>query len=251
MPASGWLCFSLAAACIGLGGAGLRPATAADEVDRFAQGRTEMLERQLKERGIRDPEVLRAMNTVPREEFVPAAVRERAYDDSPLPIGYGQTISQPYIVAFMTELARVGPGDVVLDIGTGSGYQAAVLAEIVDRVYSIEIIPELAEEATERLGRLGYDTVTVREGDGWKGWPEHAPFDAIIVAAAPETVPEPLIDQLKPGARLILPVGDVYQELVVITRRKDGSIDRESVAPVRFVPMTGIAQDENNDTADR
>ncbi len=209
----------------------------------LAERRAHMMERDIEGRGIRDPRVLRAMQTVPRHDFVPESQREQAYADRPLPIEHGQTISQPYIVALMTELARVGPDSVVLEVGTGSGYQAAVLAEIVREVYSIEIIPELAESAGARLRRLGYGRVQVKAGDGYLGWPEHAPFDAILVTAAPEKIPEPLIEQLKPGGRLVIPVGPVHavQDLKVIQKNTNGSMAEESVIPVRFVPMTGQA----------
>jgi protein-L-isoaspartate(D-aspartate) O-methyltransferase len=226
------------------GGAG-GEARARGQEEWYVARRQRMVAEQLRDRGIRDPAVLKAMETVPREEFVSAMERSRAYDDGPLPIGKGQTISQPYIVALMTELIAPKPDDVVLDIGTGSGYQAAVLAEIVKKVYSIEIIPELAESAAARLRRLGYDNVEVRTGDGWLGWPEHAPFDGIVLAAAPEVVPPPLLEQLAPGAALVLPVGDDYQDLVVHRKQEDGSIARERVISVRFVPMTGIAEDRD------
>ena len=184
--------------------------------------------------------VLSAMEKVERHEFVPANYRGAAYDNRPLPIGEGQTISQPYIVALMTDLAEVDKDSVVFEVGTGSGYQAAVLAEMARHVYTIEIIDTLAERATETLQRLGYDNVSVKAGDGYAGWPEHAPFDAILVTAAPETVPEPLIEQLKPGGRLVIPVGPerYSQMLKVITKNEDGSIDTRNVAPVIFVPFT-------------
>jgi protein-L-isoaspartate(D-aspartate) O-methyltransferase len=197
-----------------------------------------MVERQLRERDITDPIVLDVMNRVPRHEFVPESLQSLAYADRPLPIGSGQTISQPYIVALMTQLARPKSESRVLDVGTGSGYQAAVLAEIVDKVFSIEIIEPLAEEARQRLSRLGYENVEVRQGDGYRGWPEHAPFDVIIVAAAPDHVPLPLIEQLAPGGRLIIPVGEGFQSLTVVEKQADGGIDKETIAPVVFVPMT-------------
>ncbi|RME67961.1 MAG: protein-L-isoaspartate(D-aspartate) O-methyltransferase [Verrucomicrobia bacterium] len=202
----------------------------------------DMVEHQIAARGIRDPRVLEAMRRVPRHAFVPPDVQNLAYEDHPLPIGHGQTISQPYIVALMTELAEVGPGSRVLEIGTGSGYQAAVLAEIGAEVYSIEIIPELGERAREVLRRLGYDRVQVRIGDGSVGWPEEAPFDAIIVTAAPVHIPEPLREQLKVGGRLVIPVGSIMQELRVVVREADGWRER-AVIPVRFVPMTGRARE--------
>lgn len=209
--------------------------------DEYAELRNRMVVEQIASRGVSDPRVLAAMRKVPRHEFVPEEYRDLAYRDTPLPIGYGQTISQPYIVAYMTEQLHIGKEDTVLEIGTGSGYQAAVLAELASEVYTIEIIPELAERAKKTLRRLGYNNVHVRIGDGYKGWPEHAPFDAIILTAAPPRVPQPLIDQLKEGGRLIAPVGEDYQELVLI-RKENGEILRENLIPVRFVPMTGEAQ---------
>ncbi len=202
----------------------------------------EMVTSQIQQRGIRDPRVLEAMLQVPRYQFVPEDLIEQAFDDGPLPIGNGQTISQPYIVALMTELAAPDPGDKALDVGTGSGYQAAVLSRLVDHVYSIEILEPLAEEARERLARLGYSNVTARQGDGYQGWPDEAPFDVIIVAAAPEKVPQPLIDQLAPGGRLVIPVGKGDQNLLCITKKDDGSTTTEQIIPVRFVPMTGEAE---------
>lgn len=205
-----------------------------------AAERAEMVRTQLAGRNITDPRVLEAMRRVPRHRFVPAEHAAEAYGDHPLPIGHAQTISQPYIVALMTQLAQVEPGQRVLDIGTGSGYQAAVLAEMGADVASIEIVPELAEEAKARLAALGYKNVHVRAGDGYRGWPERAPFGAIILAAAAPEIPQPLIEQLAVGGRLVLPVGEHYgQELLVITKQKDGSLRRETVAPVMFVPMTG------------
>jgi len=201
-----------------------------------------MVSSQLQTRSIRDANVLRAMRRVPRHMFVPERERADAYDDRPLPIGYEQTISQPYIVARMTELARVGPGARVLEVGTGSGYQAAVLAQMGATVYSIEILEPLARRAAADLSRLGYTDVHVRAGDGYRGWPEHAPFDAIIVTAAPPTVPEPLLAQVRVGGRIVVPVGEGVQELLVLTRRQDGGFDREMAEPVRFVPMTGEAR---------
>lgn len=218
-------------------------AESADRAEqRFTELRSRMVETQLRARDIVDPRVLDVMGRVPRHKFVPESYRDLAYDDAPLPIGHGQTISQPYIVALMTQLASPRPGMRALDIGTGSGYQAAVLAELVGTVHSIEIICPLAEEAAARLKDLGYANVAARCGDGYRGWPEHAPFDLIILAAAPDHVPQPLVDQLAPGGKLVLPVGDLYQELVVIEKRSDGTVRRTSVLPVRFVPMTGEAQ---------
>ncbi len=197
-----------------------------------------MVREQLEGLGIRDPRVLAAMRTVPRHEFVPDDLRPFAYQDTPLAIGHGQTISQPYIVALMTQLAAVGPGAKVLEVGTGSGYQAAVLAEIVAQVYTIEIVAPLAERARADLARLGYANVHVRAGDGYLGWPEAAPFDAIIVTAAAPRIPEPLKAQLKDGGRLVIPVGEEYQSLVVLTRT-GSRFAEQTVLPVRFVPMTG------------
>jgi S-adenosylmethionine synthetase len=186
-----------------------------------------------------DPRVLDAIARVPRHEFVPLDLADRAYDDIPLPIGHGQTISQPFVVALMTHLLALRPGDRVLEIGTGSGYQSAVLAELADEVYSIEIVPPLAAQAAARLARLEYDRVTVRAGDGYAGWPEHAPFDAIIVTAGVRAVPPPLLEQLAPGGRLVIPLGAsaVHQDLVVIEKRADGSLFERSVMPVTFVPF--------------
>lgn len=199
-----------------------------------------MVSTQIESRGVRDPHVLRAMRAVPRERFVREAQRASAYEDRPLPIGHQQTISQPYIVALMSELADLEPGDTVLEVGTGSGYQAAVLAEMGVKVFSIEIVETLAKEAKTRLGTLGYD-VTVRYGDGYVGWPKHAPFDAVVVTAAPPAIPEPLKEQLKIGGRLVIPVGTRFQSLLRVTRTKTG-FRQEEVLPVRFVPMTGEAQ---------
>jgi protein-L-isoaspartate(D-aspartate) O-methyltransferase len=204
--------------------------------------RERMVAEQIAARGVRDPRVLDAMRSVRRHEFVLPSYRDQAYADRPLPIEAEQTISQPYIVALMSELAAVGPGSKVLEVGTGSGYQAAVLAKMGARVHSIEIVETLAKSASERLRRLGYD-VAVRHGDGYAGWPQHAPFDAIVVTAAPPSVPEPLKQQLAVGGRLVVPVGDLYQELLVVTRTESGWQTR-SVLPVRFVPMTGAAQDQ-------
>jgi len=197
-----------------------------------------MVKYQIAIRGIENPEVLAAMEQVPRHEFVPPEEVEQAYDDHPLPIGYGQTISQPYIVALMTELLAVERGDKVLEIGTGSGYQAAVLAQLTDEVYTVEIIPELAASAAERLQRLGYTQIHTKTADGYYGWPDHAPFDAIIVTAAPDHVPPPLIEQLKDGGRLVIPVGPPggYQTLWRITK-SGGEVVSENITGVIFVPL--------------
>ena len=203
--------------------------------------REAMVNAQIRARGVSSETVLRAMRVVPRHLFVPESVRMFAYEDRPLPIGDDQTISQPYIVALMTELARPRPGERVLEIGTGSGYQAAVLAELGTEVYTIEIVEPLAARAGVLLRELGYASVHTRVGDGYRGWPEKAPFDAIVVTAAPETIPQPFKDQLRVGGRLVIPVGSSDQELRVVTRTKDG-FQEERVIPVRFVPMTGEAQ---------
>jgi protein-L-isoaspartate(D-aspartate) O-methyltransferase len=203
-----------------------------------------MVEAQLKARGrdITNARVLAAMAKVPRHELVPANVRREAYNDHPLPIGHGQTISQPYIVAYMTEVVDPKPADRVLEIGTGSGYQAAVLAEVVAEVYTIEIVEPLAKRAEADLARLGYRNVKVRAGDGYKGWPEAAPFDVILVTCAPDHVPQPLVEQLKEGGRMIIPVGPFGDQELYLLEKRDGQVRRRGVLPVRFVPMTGEAQ---------
>jgi protein-L-isoaspartate(D-aspartate) O-methyltransferase len=212
------------------------------EDPRFVEARRRMVETDLRDRDITDKRVLKVMGRIPRHRFVPEELQQVAYADHPLPIGRDQTISQPYIVALMTQLVRPKPESRALDIGTGSGYQAAVLAELCKEVYSIEILKPLAEQARKRLARLGYKNVTVRCGDGYRGWPKHAPFDVIIVAAAPDHVPKPLVDQLAPGGRLVIPVGRWYQELILIEKQKDGTVRRKSVTGVAFVPMTGEAE---------
>jgi protein-L-isoaspartate(D-aspartate) O-methyltransferase len=206
--------------------------------ESFDTLRRKMVEDQIAVRGVTDQNVLRAMQTVPRHQFVPSGQVPHAYEDRPLPIGYDQTISQPYIVAFMTEILNLRKHDRVLEVGTGSGYQAAVLAEIVDSVFTIEIVSPLAESARRRLSALGYNNVVVREGDGYNGWPDHAPFDAIMVTAAAEQIPQPLIDQLKEGGRMIIPAGGVgeVQELVLVEKRR-GEVTFRNVLPVRFVPL--------------
>lgn len=204
--------------------------------------REEMVAFQIQARGVKDPLVLKAMGKVAREEFVPRRLRPLAYSDGPLPIGKGQTISQPYIVALMTELLGLTGEEKVLEIGTGSGYQAAILAEIVKEVYTIEIVPELAQGARATLNRLGYKNIEVKCGDGYQGWKEHAPFDGIIVTAAPDHVPQPLLDQLKLGGRMVIPVGPGRnQQLTVFKKTREG-IEKRPVIPVLFVPMTGEAQ---------
>lgn len=213
--------------------------TAAD--DEWSRLRHEMVAWQIEARGVRDRAVLEAMRTVPRHRLVPDDVRAYSYEDTPLPIGWGQTISQPYIVALMTELAQVRPGHRVLEVGTGSGYQAAVLAQMGAEVYTIEILEPLAERAARDLQTLGYTNVHVRAGDGYLGWPEAAPFDAVIVTAGATHVPQPLIDQLKPGGRMVIPVGETLhnQSLRLLEKREDGSLEERDVLPVRFVPLTG------------
>jgi protein-L-isoaspartate(D-aspartate) O-methyltransferase len=188
-----------------------------------------------------DERVMDVIGKVPRHEFVPARQVRYAYDNRPLPIGYGQTISQPYIVALMTDLARTEPGDRVLEVGTGSGYQAAVMAHLANSVYTIEIIEPLGKQATERLRRLGYANVQVRVGDGYHGWPEHAPYDAILVTAAAGHIPPPLVRQLKPGGRMVIPVGAAFmvQQLMLVEKKADGAISTRQIMPVRFVPLTG------------
>jgi protein-L-isoaspartate(D-aspartate) O-methyltransferase len=207
----------------------------------FAAARAHMVEHDLALRGIQDPRLLAAMATVPREAFVLPAYRDDAYDDRPLPIQAGQTISQPFIVAAMTEALQVKPDHRILEIGTGSGYQAAVLADLVTQVYTIEIIEELANSAAEVLKDLSYTNVVVKAGDGYKGWPDHAPFDGIIVTAAPEHVPQPLVDQLSAGGRMIIPVGPQYavQHLLLIEKDAEGNVSKRNLMDVRFVPFTG------------
>ncbi len=209
--------------------------------DRFAAQRAAMVKEQIADRGIADAEVLRAMRAVPRHLFVPEGLQSRAHDDGPLPIGHGQTISQPYIVAFMTEVLKVRKGDTVLEIGTGSGYQAAILSPMVKKVYTMEIIPELASSAKERLKKLGFANVEVKEGDGYFGWPEKAPFDAIIVTAAAGHIPPALIKQLRNGGRMVIPVGGFFmvQNLVLVSKDQKGEITTRNLLPVRFVPLTG------------
>jgi protein-L-isoaspartate(D-aspartate) O-methyltransferase len=208
------------------------------EQGRFEDARTSMVQTQIVDRGIRDTSTVRAMKTVPRHEFVPPLMMGEAYNDSPLPIGYGQTISQPYIVALMTELIRPRKGQHVLEVGTGSGYQAAVLAEIVDSVFTIEIVPELARSSAERLRRLGYRNIVVRQGDGYGGWREHAPYDAIIVTAAAEEIPGPLIEQLSNGGLMVIPVGPVESvQALTLVRKQEQDAVTQTVLPVRFVPL--------------
>lgn len=209
--------------------------------DEFSLARGRMVQEQLSAPGrdVKNPRVLEAMGTVPRHEFVPATVRKFAYADEPLPIGYDQTISQPYIVAFMTEQVDPRPTDRILEVGTGSGYQAAVLSRLVAEVYTIEIVAPLASRAEADLKRLGYNNVQVLAGDGYKGWPEHAPFDGIIVTCAPDHVPQPLIEQLKDGGRMIIPVGPPDNQQLYLLRKHGTQLEQQAVLPVRFVPMTG------------
>ena len=230
-----WQLFLIAA--LATTACGQRPSVPSD----FAAQRQRMVQQQLMARGIKDERVLAAMAKVPREEFVPADARAASYEDGPLPIGYDQTISQPYIVAFMTEQLRLSPTDHVLEVGTGSGYQAAILAELAGEVYTIEIVAPLAQSAEAALQRLGYKNVHVKVGDGYKGWPENAPFDAIIVTCAPDKVPQLLTDQLKESGRMIIPVGDRFAQQLYLLEKKNGQLKESVTLPVRFVPMAGEA----------
>ena len=216
------------------GSPGVAVSPQADLSDRLA-----MVQTQIVARGVQDSKVLDAMRIVPRHEFVPREQMDRAYEDRPLPIGEGQTISQPYIVALMTELLDVQPGEVVLEIGTGSGYQAAVLAELTDRVYTVEILPELARHAVQTLTKLGYTRVHINNADGYFGWAEHGPYDGIIVTAAPDHIPAPLVQQLKEGGRMVIPVGPPgsYQTLWRLTKQ-NGTVKSENITDVVFVPLT-------------
>lgn len=215
-----------------------------NNIDEYYEKRVLMVEEQLKGRDITDGRVLAAMLKVERHKFVPKEYKKLAYIDEPLPIGFGQTISQPYIVALMTQLLELKGNEKVLEIGTGSGYQAAILAELCKEVYTIEIIPELAERAKTLLKELGYQNIFVKIGDGYLGWQENAPFDRIIVTCAPDHIPQPLIEQLKEGGKMVIPVGSWYQELVVVEKKK-GKVIQKSIIPVRFVPMLR-KKDENN-----
>jgi len=226
------------------GGRGQTNAAATTEEEHFAAERRRMVREQLMSPvyHVTDPRVLAAMGKVPRHRFVPADIRHRAYDDCALPIGLGQTISQPFIVAFMTQQLEPKATDRVLEIGTGSGYQAAVLAELVKEVYTIEIVEALAQRAKADLQQLGYTNIQVRAGDGYRGWPEAAPFDAIIVTCAPERVPQPLVAQLRSGGRMIIPVGPEGDQSLVLLRKEGDRLVERTVLPVRFVPMTGRAR---------
>jgi protein-L-isoaspartate(D-aspartate) O-methyltransferase len=210
----------------------------------YKRQRRQMVDRQLRARDITDPTVLGAMEAVPRHLFVPSDLRKMAYNDCPLPIGNDQTISQPYIVALMSQLLSLEPGDRVLEIGTGSGYQAAVLAQMGIEVYTVEIIPQLALRAETQLDTLSYNGVTVKTGDGYKGWPEYAPFDGIIVTCAPTTIPEPLKEQLAEGGRMVIPAGESYAQKLYLLTKNNGKIVRQNIIDVRFVPMV----DEGGET---
>jgi len=213
--------------------------------DAYEKLRLNMVSKQIQARGIRDARVLEAMRRVPRHQFVPASEQYLAYEDHPLPIGYDQTISQPYIVAFMTEALRLHGHEKVLEIGTGSGYQAAVLAELVQQVFTIEIVTPLCDMAREKLSSLQYDNIFIRCGDGYRGWPEEAPFDAIIVTAAPASIPQTLLEQLATGGRMVLPLGGATQELVLLSKDAEGNVHQRDLLPVRFVPMTGSPGAQN------
>ncbi|HEX9653536.1 MAG TPA: protein-L-isoaspartate(D-aspartate) O-methyltransferase [bacterium] len=208
--------------------------------------RQRMIRDQILSRGISDALVIQALERVPRHRFVGERLEKSAYDDTPLPVSDGQTISQPFIVAYMTAALELRGGEKILEVGAGSGYQAAVLAEIVAQVYTIEINENLTIEASRRFKKMGYDNIFLKFGDGYKGWPEHAPFDGIVVTAAPDHVPRNLVDQLRIGGRMIIPVGDVNQDLLVVFKQSDGTIRKESRIPVRFVPMLGEAEKKTN-----
>ena len=217
----------------------------------FAVERERMVKEQVARRGVTDTRLLAALRKVPRDQFVPEAVRHLAHTDQPLPIGHEQTISQPFIVAFMTEKLQLKPTDRVLEIGTGSGYQAAILAELAREVYTIEIVAPLGKRAQTTLQRLGYKNIHVKIGDGYEGWPEEAPFDAVIVTCAPEHVPRPLIDQTREGGRVIIPVGAADSQLLYLLEKKAGRLQQRAVLPVRFVPMTGSAREQKAEEAGR
>ena len=241
--------FLLAVVCVaaGLLMLGLPGGSGQFSEPEWAERRAMMVRDQIEARGVRSKRVLDALRAVPRERFVPERVRRYATDDRPLSIGFNQTISQPYIVAYMTELLRIDRRHRVLEIGTGSGYQAAVLATLSDHVYSIEIVPQLAERARRTLAELGFETVHLRTGDGYQGWPEHAPYDRIILTAAPPELPQALVEQLAAGGRLVAPIGSTpnNQSLDLVTKDRDGRVRRRSQLPVRFVPMVPGASRAN------
>lgn len=223
----------LAAGC----GRGMKSETDSERASREAMVRSQILAR-----GVQEPRLVAALRRIPRHLFLEDAYRSEAYADHPVPIGEGQTITQPYVAALMTELLELSPESRTLEVGTGSGYESALLASLSREVYSIEIVPSLSQEAQARLSSLGFTNVHFRIGDGYVGWPEKAPFDAILVAAAPRAVPQPLLDQLAPGGKMVIPVGASYQELKVYSKSREGALAERSVLPVRFVPMTGEAQ---------
>jgi protein-L-isoaspartate(D-aspartate) O-methyltransferase len=222
--------------------AGIHPGIAGVAGDGYEAARRAMVDQQIRHRGIGQENVLKAMETVPRHLFVPDDIRPRAYDDQALPIGSGRAIYQPYVVALMTALLGLKDDAKVLEVGTGSGYQAAVLSRVAHEVYSIEIVPTVANQARSRLAALGYDNVTVRAGDGYQGWPDKAPFDAILISVAPPSVPKPLLKQLRVGGKMVVPVGGFFQDLLVITKTADG-LERRTVIPVRLASMTGKVRD--------
>jgi protein-L-isoaspartate(D-aspartate) O-methyltransferase len=233
---------SLALLSLGAGLAGGLALAAPLFAEKFAELRRSMVEEQIRPRGITQPEVLAAMEQVPRHLFVPRSEQDRAYDDVPLPFGFGRSVYQPYIVALMTSLLDLDPGKTVLEVGTGSGYHAAVLSRIARKVYSIEISPPVAAEAERRIAALGYRNVEIRVGDGYQGWPEAGPFDAILLSAAPPKIPKPLLDQLRVGGKMVVAEGGFIQDLLVITKTPQG-LRRQTVIPVRLSPMTGRVRD--------
>jgi protein-L-isoaspartate(D-aspartate) O-methyltransferase len=221
-----------------------KKAEASAEADPYAARRNQMVERHLAERGIKNKRVLEAFRTVPRHKFLPPGTRRQAYDDESIPIGEGQTITPPYDVAFMTEVLDPKPNEVVYEVGTGSGYQSAILSQLVKEVYSVEIHKPLSERATKVHKEVGYKNIHTRVGDGYEGWPEAAPFDAIIVTCAPQKIPQPLVDQLKDGGRMVIPLGDRVTQSVWLVTKKDGKLTKRELKPTLFVPMTGRAQTE-------